>query len=56
MVASCIFVLNPDPKLRIRPPIEGFRLDSRFSVVFDGDSIPDDLVRLRAQVLGNSIP
>jgi hypothetical protein len=40
----CIFVLDLEPplppKLGIRPPVEGFRLDFRFLVVFGGDSIP----------------
>jgi hypothetical protein len=40
------------PKLRIRPPIEGFRLDPRFLVELGFDSIPGDLARLRSQVLG----
>jgi hypothetical protein len=43
-------------KLRIRPPIEGFRLDPRFLVEFSCDSILGDLVCLRTQVLGHSIP
>jgi hypothetical protein len=62
----CIFVLDLDPpnfefscskkKLRIRLPIEGFRLDPRVLVVLGFDSIPGDLVRLRTLVLGHSIP
>jgi hypothetical protein len=31
-------------------------LEPRFLVEFGGDSIPGDLVRLRTQVLGHSIP
>jgi hypothetical protein len=31
-------------------------LEPMFLVVFSGDSIPSDLVRLRTQVLGHSIP
>jgi hypothetical protein len=57
IVASCIFVLDLDPpKLRVRPPIEGFRLGPRFLVGFGGDSILGDLGCLRTQVLGHSIP
>jgi hypothetical protein len=44
------------PKLRVWPPIEGFRLGPRFLVGFGGDLIPDDLGCLRIQVLGHSIP
>jgi hypothetical protein len=50
-------VLDLDlPKLRIRPPIEGFRLDPRFLVKLGFDLIHGDLVHLRTQVLGHSIP
>jgi hypothetical protein len=56
-VVSCIFVLDLDPpKFRIRTPIEGFWLDPRFLVELGFDLIPGDLVRLRTQVLGHSIP
>jgi hypothetical protein len=56
---SCLVhlcALSSPLKLRVWPPIEGFRLDPRFLVELGCDSIPDDLVRLRAQVLGHSIP
>jgi hypothetical protein len=43
--------LDP-PKLRIRPPIEAFRLDPRFLVEFDGNLIPEYLVRLRTTSFG----
>jgi hypothetical protein len=50
-------VLDHDPpKLRIRPTIEGFRLDPRFLVELGCDSIPSDLVRLRVKVFGQIIP
>jgi hypothetical protein len=52
--ASLCLILTP--KLRTRPPIEGFRLDPRFLVEFGSGLIPSDLVRLRTQVLGHSIP
>jgi hypothetical protein len=55
-VALCIFVLDHDPQTPIRPPIEVFRLEPRFLVELGCDSIPNDLVRFRAQVLGHSIP
>jgi hypothetical protein len=52
--ASLCLILTP--KLRIQPPIEGFWLEPRFLVELGFDSILGDLVRLRAQVLGHSIP
>jgi hypothetical protein len=49
-------VLDLDPQTPNQSAIEGFRLDSRSLVVFGGDSILGDLVRLRTQVLGHRIP
>jgi hypothetical protein len=52
--ASLCLILTPQTSTQ--PPIEGFQLDPRFLVELGFDSIPDDLVHLRTQVLGHSIP
>jgi hypothetical protein len=52
--ASLCLILTP--KLRVRPPIEGYWLGPRVLVGLGGDSIPGDLGCLRTQVLGHSIP
>jgi hypothetical protein len=43
-------------KLRIQPMKEGFDWNPSFLVELGCESIPGDLVRLRAQVLVHSIP